>query len=134
MTVDDPLFVLAWVTIRGQEPRTLGKGAEVLFVHHPTRGWEIPGGHLEAGESPSEAMLRELQEETGLVGEIKMWNKTYYPKGWVAHVEVEKTSTNAWVVDDSNVAEVRWWKEVPPLIAWTVGEFEDLSEWHCQRS
>ena len=76
----------------------------------------------------------ELQEETGLVGEIKMWNKTYYPKGWVAHVEVEKTSTNAWVVDDSKVAEVRWWNEVPPLMEWTVEEFEDLSEWHCQRS
>ena len=91
MTVIDPVFVLAWVTIRGQAPQPLGKGAEVLFVHHPTRGWEIPGGHLEAGESPSEAMLRELQEETGLVGEIKMWNKTYYHKGWVAHVEVEKT-------------------------------------------
>ena len=134
MTVIDPVFVLAWVTIRGQAPQPLGKGAEVLFVHHPTRGWEIPGGHLEAGESPSEAMLRELQEETGLVGEIKMWNKTYYPKGWVAHVEVEITSTNAWVVDDSKVAEVRWWNEVPPLIEWTVEEFEDLSEWHCQRS
>ena len=134
MTVIDPVFVLAWVTIRGQAPQPLGKGAEVLFVHHPTRGWEIPGGQLEAGESPSEAMLRELQEETGLVGEIKMWNKTYYPKGWVAHVEVEKTSTNAWVVDDSKVAEVRWWNEVPPLMEWTVEEFEDLSEWHCQRS
>jgi 8-oxo-dGTP pyrophosphatase MutT (NUDIX family) len=79
-------------------------------------------------------MLRELKEETGLVGEIKMWNKTYYPKGWVAHVEVEQTTTKAWVVDDSKVAEVRWWKEVPPLIEWTTEEFEDLSEWHCQPS
>jgi hypothetical protein len=46
MTISDPVFVLAWVTIRGQEPCPLGKGAEVLFVHHPSRGWEIPGGHL----------------------------------------------------------------------------------------
>lgn len=33
----------------------------------PGRGdWAVPGGHMEAGESPSETAVRELREEVGL--------------------------------------------------------------------
>ena len=83
MGTSEPVFVLAWVTARNGPSLPIFEGGSVLFVEHPTRGWEIPGGHLEEGETPEEAMIRELKEETGLVGEIQRWNKTYYPQGWL---------------------------------------------------
>lgn len=38
----------------------------VTRVAVPGRAWEVPGGHLEPGESPCEGAARELAEETGL--------------------------------------------------------------------
>jgi len=39
-----------------------------IFVRHRDRTtWEIPGGHIEEGESSDEAASRELMEETGAI-------------------------------------------------------------------
>ena len=40
---------------------------QVALVHRPRRDdWTFPKGHLEAGESPEDAALREVEEETAL--------------------------------------------------------------------
>ncbi|MFN8241463.1 MAG: NUDIX domain-containing protein [Bacteroidales bacterium] len=42
---------------------------EWLIVRHRERStWEIPGGHIEKGETALEAAARELGEETGATG------------------------------------------------------------------
>lgn len=41
------------------------QGDRLLLAHLNDRGWDIPGGHIERGESPEEAARRELYEETG---------------------------------------------------------------------
>ena len=60
-----PEFVLAWITSSSENNPSLTNGGHVVFLKHPTRGWEIPGGHLEPGESPEQALIREVLEETG---------------------------------------------------------------------
>jgi 8-oxo-dGTP pyrophosphatase MutT (NUDIX family) len=32
--------------------------------------WSLPKGHIEAGETPEQAAVREVQEETGILGEV----------------------------------------------------------------
>ncbi len=47
--------------------------AVALIARHDRRSrllWSLPKGHVEAGETPEEAALREVNEETGLVGRI----------------------------------------------------------------
>ncbi|MES2459027.1 MAG: NUDIX hydrolase [Armatimonadota bacterium] len=40
---------------------------DVLLIRSPRRGWEFPGGQVEEGKSLTEALIREVSEETGLV-------------------------------------------------------------------
>lgn len=49
----------------------VNQAGQVLLVNHPRYDKWIPvGGHIELDEDPEEALLREIQEETGLEVEI----------------------------------------------------------------
>ena len=58
---DQPIVGIGAVIIRE------GKIALIKRGNEPGKGkWSIPGGHVELGETPEEAVVRETKEETGL--------------------------------------------------------------------
>jgi 8-oxo-dGTP pyrophosphatase MutT (NUDIX family) len=62
------------------------QGSRVLIVKPTYREyWLLPGGHVEAGESPREALRREIEEELGLAAQIgALLSIDYWRKGAVA--------------------------------------------------
>lgn len=75
----------------------LRRGGRVLLCHRsPARRWypdcwDVPGGHLEPGEAPAQALVRELREELGV---------TVAPPGPPAlQVAYPDWSLDAWVLD-----------------------------------
>ncbi|GAF11084.1 hypothetical protein JCM19046_1576 [Bacillus sp. JCM 19046] len=69
-------------------------GATLLLVDLNNRGWDVPGGHVEAGERPEESFAREAMEEGYVEGDSSLlgyiivdhshnanWNeKSVYPQ------------------------------------------------------
>ncbi len=47
------------------------RGQRILVLRNGRGEWELPGGRLGDGESPEEALRREMQEETGLRVEVR---------------------------------------------------------------
>lgn len=50
----------------------IDKENKILLKKDPIRGWELPGGIVEEGETIKKAVIREVKEETGL--DIKIVN------------------------------------------------------------
>ncbi|HEX2168389.1 MAG TPA: NUDIX domain-containing protein [Longimicrobiales bacterium] len=44
-----------------------GGALDFLLIRDPYNNWGLPKGHIEGGETPAEAALREVSEETGLI-------------------------------------------------------------------
>jgi 8-oxo-dGTP diphosphatase len=64
-----------WTRVAAYALATDGEGRLLLVRVAPgylsAGNWTLPGGGIDFGEDPAAAVLRELSEETGLVGEIK---------------------------------------------------------------
>lgn len=48
--------------------RRTPEGVRVLLIRDSYKNWGFPKGHLEGAESPADAAVREVREETGLDG------------------------------------------------------------------
>jgi 8-oxo-dGTP diphosphatase len=60
---------------------------QVILVRHHSRGWELPQGKVEEGESLIEALNREVMEETGVAVEAgplaAVWSKLSPPSALI---------------------------------------------------
>ncbi len=66
----------------------VGHRGIVLHLHRRLHRWLQPGGHIEPGESPEEAAVRETLEETGLA-------VTHFGgQPVLAHVDVHRSARN----------------------------------------
>jgi 8-oxo-dGTP pyrophosphatase MutT (NUDIX family) len=73
------------------------KSGKIFLGHHiKANDWIPPGGHIEPGESPEEACIREMQEElftTIAEDQLELWNLSYKQidrpeKGCVGHYDL----------------------------------------------
>jgi len=64
--LDRPFDEAADLTHVTSSAIVVGQRGIVLHRHRRLHRWLQPGGHLESGESPAEAAIRETIEETGL--------------------------------------------------------------------
>ena len=46
------------------------RGGEVLLIAPRAGRWQLPKGHVERGEAPQEAAVREVREETGVLARV----------------------------------------------------------------
>jgi len=61
-------------------------GRVLLAVRDTLRGWELPGGTVQSGESLEDALRREVLEETGLEVRVRRLVGVYSRTGFRAHV------------------------------------------------
>lgn len=65
--LNEPLSEHADITHVTSSAVVVGTRGVILHRHKRLGIWIQPGGHIEAGERPEDAVLREVYEETGLV-------------------------------------------------------------------
>jgi 8-oxo-dGTP diphosphatase len=93
------------------------KDGRVLLVQRRVKegslSWQFPAGEVEAGETASQAAVRETQEETGLtVTEKKILGERIHPNTGrtMIYVACDAIEGDARVVDDEELTDIAWSK------------------------
>ena len=131
MTEKDP-----WVVVWGIPKEELDSPCW-LMVRHIERGWELPGGKISEDEPIDIAALRELFEETGMLGTATDYDESLFPNGTVVRVEIdEEPQPYGWESEDESISEVGWCVEIPAELYWGEKEIQRLlnHDWSASRS
>jgi len=81
---------------------------QILYVRKAKAKWTLPGGKIEADESPAQAAARELREETGLILE-ELSYVTRFEGGEVLHHVFEVSVTfMATPTARNEIADCKW--------------------------
>ena len=94
------------------------RGDSILLIQRkypPMQGyWGLPGGFVERDEDPLIAVLRELEEETGMIGEnpellMVMGNPTRDPRKHIVSIVYEVEVKNGEPQAGDDAADARFW-------------------------
>ena len=94
------------------------RGEEILLIQRkfpPMAGyWALPGGFVERDEDPLVAVLRELEEETGLIGSnpellMVMGNPERDPRKHIVSIVYSVTADEGEPNAGDDAAEARFW-------------------------
>lgn len=101
-----------------------------LVARHEERGWELPGGTVEPGESPLEAGVREFEEEIGhTVNAPRLVLETRTPEG-PCSVVTGVIGDQVGIAEEESIARWRFvgsLSEVEPL-AWPEDPYKEIGE------
>ncbi len=96
-------------------------GDGFLMVYHPRRkGWEMPGGKLEPGETPEKAAVRECLEESGYEIKVVSVRDIGYCDVCAARIVSKK---------GDGEMESRLFSDIPEELSFDRNEYEEVVPW-----
>lgn len=99
-------------------------GDEFLMIRNRRRGWEMPGGKVEPGETPEQAVRREFSEETG--GELKIISTMRIAKGTVFFGTTDRRKNAGDKPASEEVADISFFHSLPDGLSFSREEYETV--------
>ncbi|MBN1156305.1 NUDIX hydrolase [Candidatus Woesearchaeota archaeon] len=81
--------------------------------------WNLPGDHVDEGESPREAIMREVKEELSIIIKIEGLATSYCDEGAEIYIFKSKVASGDIKLQEDELLEFRWF---------TMKEFKKLPD------